>query len=221
MRVQAIDGETMKKAVLGVCTMINSADKNVEVLMSQQEAYVLDSILRPLKPKVAVEIGSAAGGSAFLMAPHVEKLYCVDQWIDYTDEAGFDEPCTIYYGGDKFIGPTVEDRFFKFCHNVNEDLFDKTFPCVGSSAMWAKVWKTPIDFLFIDGCHSYEAVKADIEGWYPHVRDGGVILGHDYRTKSSGLDGFIWEFPGVAKAVNEFFDDVIVIPFTTFWMVTK
>lgn len=41
-----------------------------------------------------------------------------------------------------------------------------------------------LDFVFIDGDHSYEGVKADIEAWRPKVRSGGMIAGHDINMKS-------------------------------------
>lgn len=50
-----------------------------------------------------------------------------------------------------------------------------------------------IDFLFIDGEHTYAGVKADILKWLPKVKKGGIISGHDYGSKS---------FPGVKKAVD-------------------
>jgi predicted O-methyltransferase YrrM len=39
----------------------------------------------------------------------------------------------------------------------------------------------PVDFLFIDGDHSYEGVKRDFELWSPLVRPGGLIAFHDMR----------------------------------------
>lgn len=55
-----------------------------------------------------------------------------------------------------------------------------------------------IDIIFIDADHSYEAVKKDLEAWYPKVKRNGIIAGHDYL-------GDHW--PGVKKAVDEFFVD--------------
>ena len=49
------------------------------------------------------------------------------------------------------------------------------------------------DIVFIDGDHSYEAVKADILCWKPLVREGGLLTGHDYSSK----------YKGVVKAVDE------------------
>jgi predicted O-methyltransferase YrrM len=39
----------------------------------------------------------------------------------------------------------------------------------------------PVDFLFIDGDHSYEGVKRDFELWSPLVRPGGLVAFHDMR----------------------------------------
>jgi len=50
-----------------------------------------------------------------------------------------------------------------------------------------------IDLLFIDGDHSLEGVKRDIEHWVPHVREGGLVLFHDYESAT---------WPGVSVAVQ-------------------
>lgn len=188
--------------------------KTMDVLMTIEEVVFLDSLVVDRKPVVAVEIGSWEGGSAVILAKHSERVFCVDTWEDYTDIGGFDVTRVITYHQGR-------ERFRKFCENIGDDLFKRVFPCRGESTTWARIWNQPIDLLFIDGCHSYEAVKADIEGWYPHVRAGGVILGHDYLRMSKGDGDFIWEFPGVARAVHESFKDFYVIPGTTFWMVIK
>jgi cephalosporin hydroxylase len=39
----------------------------------------------------------------------------------------------------------------------------------------------PVDFLFIDGDHSFEGVKRDFELWSPLVRSGGLIALHDMK----------------------------------------
>ena len=53
-----------------------------------------------------------------------------------------------------------------------------------------------IDFLFIDASHTYEDVLRDIQLWHPKVKENGIIAGHDYN---------FGDFPGVPKAVNEYF----------------
>lgn len=37
----------------------------------------------------------------------------------------------------------------------------------------------PVAFLFIDGAHGYRAVRADFEGWFPRVVEGGFVAFHD------------------------------------------
>ena len=70
-----------------------------------------------------------------------------------------------------------------------------------------------IDIVFIDADHSYEGVKNDIIYWAPKVKSGGVICGHDY-----GLD----RFPGVKKAVLEFFDEELIqVESDNVWWIEK
>lgn len=44
----------------------------------------------------------------------------------------------------------------------------------------AAAWGKPIELLFIDGNHSYFAVKKDIRLWTKHVVEEGMVLVHDY-----------------------------------------
>jgi len=50
-----------------------------------------------------------------------------------------------------------------------------------------------IDFIFIDGDHSYAACKADIEAWAPFVKRGGVIAFHDFGSRADGVTRAIFE----------------------------
>jgi hypothetical protein len=44
-----------------------------------------------------------------------------------------------------------------------------------------------LDFVFIDASHEYESVKDDIEAWYPKIKFGGYIGGHDYVRGEYGV----------------------------------
>jgi len=63
-----------------------------------------------------------------------------------------------------------------------------------------------LDFAFIDADHSYEGVKEDLEAWWPAVRPGGFIGGHDWDHPETHIGGSPekrkW---GVQQAVHEFF----------------
>lgn len=54
-----------------------------------------------------------------------------------------------------------------------------------------------LDFVYVDGDHTYEAVLADLDVYAPKVKPGGLLAGDDY-----GVVGW-WE-DGVTRAVDEF-----------------
>lgn len=57
-----------------------------------------------------------------------------------------------------------------------------------------------LDWIFIDGLHSYDGVKTDLDFYKDKIKDDGFILGHDYTNHSEAQRmGF-----GVIPAVNEF-----------------
>jgi len=86
-----------------------------------------------------------------------------------------------------------------------------------------------LDFVFIDANHSYESVAEDIKAWFPKVRKGGIISGHDYNDKEYmsfdpfyQIDYTMEIHLGVVKAVDEFFPkDAIKLPTRTVWEITK
>lgn len=51
-----------------------------------------------------------------------------------------------------------------------------------------------VNVIFIDGDHTYEGCKADIDNWYPQMAKKGVMLFHDADETS----------PGVVQAMEEF-----------------
>lgn len=69
------------------------------------------------------------------------------------------------------------------------------------------------DFVYIDADHSTEACYTDMVNWYPKVKTGKFLVGHDYRR------GF-----GVVHAVNRFIEEnnleLIFLPLST-WAVIK
>jgi predicted O-methyltransferase YrrM len=50
---------------------------------------------------------------------------------------------------------------------------------IGTSAEVARLWRTPLGLLFIDGGHSDANVVIDYEGWAPWVTRGGALAFHD------------------------------------------
>jgi predicted O-methyltransferase YrrM len=58
-------------------------------------------------------------------------------------------------------------------------LEDVVVGVVGYSVPVARVWQTPLAFLFIDGGHAEDVALADFAGWSPHVMPGGTLAIHD------------------------------------------
>ena len=132
------------------------------------------------KKLTGAEIGVSMGVNSISINENLnmKKLYLIDIWDKFLlDGKTYDS--TNSYNHVK--------KIFKDCKNVDIIKDD--------SVKVAKTIKdNTLDFVYIDGNHQYEYVKADIEAWYPKVKIGGIISGHDYRK--------CWK--GVIKAVDEF-----------------
>jgi len=46
-----------------------------------------------------------------------------------------------------------------------------------------------LDFVYIDANHTYEGVMDDIKLWFPKVKKGGLLLGHDYLPNGLYVNG--------------------------------
>lgn len=137
-----------------------------------------------LNPKASnwVEIGSYIGESALIFASFsfVKELNCVDPFIlgKRTD---------------------LEDCFRERLKIFMKPRRPKVHLHLETSENYApKVENKSIDVVYIDGDHSYEAVLKDLESWYPKLKEGGFLCGHDYNP--------VGKHKGVYKAVNEFID---------------
>lgn len=53
-----------------------------------------------------------------------------------------------------------------------------------------------LDFVYIDAAHDYHNVSSDLKAWWPKVKPGGIVSGHDYSKDHPHF--------GVIQAVDEF-----------------
>jgi glycosyltransferase involved in cell wall biosynthesis/ADP-heptose:LPS heptosyltransferase/radical SAM superfamily enzyme YgiQ (UPF0313 family)/predicted O-methyltransferase YrrM/2-polyprenyl-3-methyl-5-hydroxy-6-metoxy-1,4-benzoquinol methylase len=114
-----------------------------------------------------VEIGSYKGRSTCCLAYAClgtrKKVYSID--ICFANATGFAE----------------------WKENVGRNgLLDYVTPIAGNSKNIATQWDKGIDFIFIDGSHSYLPVLSDFIGFYPWVKDNGVIAFHDVGPGFTG-----------------------------------
>ena len=58
------------------------------------------------------------------------------------------------------------------------------------------------DIIYIDGDHSYNGVKLDLQLAYNKIKNGGYIMGHDYDMNMKKAKN-VYNF-GVKRAVTEF-----------------
>lgn len=143
-------------------------------------------LVRNVKPKVIVELGTHKGNSLFSMAQAIKdgklntKLHGIDSW-EGDSQAG-------YYGEDVYNQfQNISKKYYKDVNIVpHKMLFNNA----------VKEFKdNSIDILHIDGLHTYEAVKHDFETWFPKVKkDTGIIMFHDVcETKDDFGVYKLWE----------------------------
>jgi predicted O-methyltransferase YrrM len=70
------------------------------------------------------------------------------------------------------------------------------------------------DFVYIDASHVYESIKRDIDNYYPKVKEGGILAGHDFESfeweeRDINVDCRRGKHHGVIKAVVETFESRI------------
>lgn len=133
--------------------------------------------------KDVIEIGSFKGLSAWGMASVARTVRCVDTFR--ANSAGQEQMQQMTTFTDFKMATSRYSNVHEF---------------IGTSADAARLLHDDYDFIFLDAMHTYEDVKADIERWWPRVREGGVMAFHDYGH---------WDFPGVEQAVNERFGPAI------------
>jgi len=151
-------------------------------------AYPLFSrILNKYGFKTGVEIGVAFGGhaEAILKLTQVDKLYGVDPYRHYDN---YKDPMNLPQSEFEILYEFTKNRLAVFGDRI--DIVREI------SSRAAEIIKGQVDFVYVDALHTYEGVRDDLRLWFPKIRDGGVIGGHDYGHPS---------FPGVKNAVDEFF----------------
>lgn len=139
------------------------------------------------------EIGVQNGyfSEAILNVWQGSRLYSVDPWREFPDTSYVDISNVSQNEQDQYYRKTAErlKRFGARSHILRQT----------SKEAVENFEDGQLDFVYLDAQHHYEAIKEDIALWYPKVRKGGLLAGHDY------LDGHIPEgIFGVKSAVDEF-----------------
>ena len=123
-----------------------------------------------------VEVGSWKGKSiAYLGVEIINsgkdiKVDAVDTWSEMVSES--------YHKTDVYV--QTKTLFALFVSNI-APVSEVVTPVRKASLEAAPMYKDgSLDVVFIDACHEYDCVKADIAAWLPKVKKGGYLAGHDY-----------------------------------------
>ena len=119
---------------------------------------------------IGVEIGVHYGNNALniLKALSIKQLYLIDPYDSYVEKGIFWK--TKY----KDIYKEVRKKFEKYKVKV-KFIKRKSIDAI-------ELIPNRLDFVYIDGNHTFKAVKKDIESYYPKVKNGGIIGGHDFDS---------------------------------------
>lgn len=142
---------------------------------------------------IGVEIGVAQGNNAvnILKKLDVAMLYLVDCYQEET---------SVFKEEDYSLNKVL--AFEKL-----DKLKNTQFIIADSVSATSKI-PTDLDFVYIDGDHSYEGIKRDVEAYYPLVKKGGVIGGHDFYGTFPGVVTFVldWTKKNRLKLYTDNFD---------------
>lgn len=153
-----------------------------------------------------VEIGVRTGDTSFFLLRECPKLrmFLVDNWEPGQRNTNWKKRPEAY-----------EDCWNRFQQSLKEQTRHVQNRAIllkmDSVDAAAEVEDESLDFIFIDADHKYQSVKEDIIAWFPKVRLGGLISGHDYGGP----------FKGVKKAVDEMLDNVQTTGYDEVWYVWK
>lgn len=145
------------------------------------ELAVLYDLASRCPPGAAVlEIGSYLGASACYLAAGLAQngghLYCVDTWHNETMPEGY------------------RDTFTEFQANTGHFRHMITPVKKKSSELTCRDISTPLNLVFIDGDHSYGAVKSDFDLVRQWLAEDGIIAFHDFGYAA---------FEGVTRVLGE------------------
>ena len=133
------------------------------------EIFKLLEVLKDLNPKTILEIGTAGGGSLFLFTSISDPKATI---------ISVDLPGGSFGGGYAKWKIPIYQSFAKKKQKIHlvraNSHHPKTLELVKNI-----LDERMIDFLFIDGDHSYKGVKRDFEMYSRLVRKGGIIAFHD------------------------------------------
>lgn len=206
---------------------------NVIKKWRHRDDMIID-LAKTLKPRVACEVGvQGAVFSQIILKqiPALEKFYLVDPWEQQTN-----------YKDMANVTNEQHEQILSVAKHRISPWEDKVVILRGySTVMCKQIPDNSLDFVYIDARHDYKGCQEDINAFWPKVKTGGVMAGHDYlnfhdtqeifkdraeEDWSICYDGSI-NHGAVKGAVNEFAQDINLDVYVTYvehfpsWLVYK
>jgi len=151
-------------------------DQPVYSWQKKAEIMALLERLQPLQPRRVLEIGTAAGGTLFLLS----RVAAPNALL-----VSIDMPEGRFGGGYNLLRRGLYSSFARRGQRIVLIRGDSHRQAV-RKRLAAALNGQPLDFLFIDGDHSAVGVLQDFEDYAPFVRPGGLIAFHDIRPAERG-----------------------------------
>jgi hypothetical protein len=122
--------------------------------------------------RVGAEIGVQKGiFSEHLLANWPGKLHLVDIWAH--QESGYVDYANV-------DSDRQEEHYLETLCRV-ERFGERALVIKEYSVLAADMFKdNELCFVYLDANHSFEGCMEDLEAWFPKVRPGGLIAGHDF-----------------------------------------
>jgi hypothetical protein len=142
---------------------------------------------RAKEMKSVVEIGCWKGRSSkMLLRGCPGKVWCVDHFQG--------SPGTQFSSRDR---AEKENIYQQFIENVG--LYPNLEIMKMSSEDATEMFATTADMIFIDGDHSYKAVKRDLQLWLPKCKK--LICGHDYNEVWRAVHDVLGKITGIYEGI--------------------
>ncbi|WP_372479535.1 class I SAM-dependent methyltransferase [Halomicrobium sp. HM KBTZ05] len=139
----------------------------IAMMQLRDEIEELASIIKEEQPKSVLEIGTANGGT----------LYVWSRYLDSTQQLiSLDLPDGQFGGG---YGERKAEIFREFSPSKEFHFVRDNSHRSGVYEQVDNIADDGLDFLFLDGDHSYQGVKQDFEMYSQLVNDGGIVALHD------------------------------------------
>lgn len=128
-----------------------------------------------------LEIGSYCGLSAAYLGLGCREAGGILFSIDHHRGSEEQQPGQEYFDPELMDPETGRINTFPlFCKTILElSLEDTVVPIVARSEVVARLWRTPLGLIFIDGGHTIDEAFTDYNCWVSHLVPGGYLLIHD------------------------------------------